>query len=314
MRLVDYQKSAGIPIEDNIVLVGNPLFYSKGYPCLDWRQKHSKLRREWNRLFGLSKSKGLLPDRSAVLFFGKEEKSSEPKGLAKLFAEIEKSRHEYVILCGKSDLELDLETYNKMPDNVLGLFINNLNIKAPRLYYMPMGRDFRARTLFKAFPPQQNKDRLVYCNFSLDTHPVRDEVFENVKKTNLADFDHMGRFLRYSLPHEEYFKRLAMSRFAICPRGNAIETFRMWDCLYLGTIPIVVKEAFFHEQLEDLPILFLDKVSDFKELSGDFLEKTYNEMLLKDYNFEKLTLNYWLSPLKNHELSLATEVTAHIKG
>ena len=48
----------------------------------------------------------------------------------------------------------------------------------------------------------------------------------------------------------------------------------MWDSMYLGTIPIVVREAEFHRELEDLPILFLDSYDAFSELTVDFLEQT----------------------------------------
>ena len=105
----------------------------------------------------------------------------------------------------------------------------------------------------------------------------------------------MGRFLDYELSREEFFDDLESAKFCICPRGKAFDTFRMWDALYCGTIPIVVKEAVFHELLNDLPILFLQSYEEFESLTAEQLEATYQEMLKTKYNFEKLRASYWLT-------------------
>ena len=110
-----------------------------------------------------------------------------------------------------------------------------------------------------------------------------------------AKFDHMGKFLKYSISREEFYEKLLLSKFAVCPRGNAIDTFRLWDCLYLGVIPIVVKEAIFHEMLIDLPILFIDKPEDFGLLTESRLEEVYLNMLETEWNYEKLRLSFWMS-------------------
>jgi hypothetical protein len=68
----------------------------------------------------------------------------------------------------------------------------------------------------------------------------------------------------------------------------------MWDCLYSGTIPIVVREARFHELLQDLPILFLDDYRDFSILTADYVERLSQQFLVKKFNYAKLTRQYWL--------------------
>ncbi len=39
--------------------------------------------------------------------------------------------------------------------------------------------------------------------------------------------------------YEEYIRNLFTHRFCLCPRGNGIDTHRMWEALYCGCIPIV---------------------------------------------------------------------------
>ena len=38
---------------------------------------------------------------------------------------------------------------------------------------------------------------------------------------------------------EEYERDLLTSNFVLCPEGNGIDTHRVWEALYSGSIPIV---------------------------------------------------------------------------
>ena len=78
----------------------------------------------------------------------------------------------------------------------------------------------------------------------------------------------------------------------ICPRGCGIDTYRLWDCIYMGCIPIVEKYEGY-KQFEDLPILFIDHWRDINNLTESYLEHTWLDMLEREYNYEKLKLSYW---------------------
>lgn len=126
--------------------------------------------------------------------------------------------------------------------------------------------------------PSVEKDCLVYCNFSVDTHPIRPQVFKALEGQDFVHFKHMRQFLDYDLPHEVFYSELARAKFSVAPRGNGIETFRMWDSLYLGTIPIVVSEALFHQQLLDLMQLFHGRgLHTSAALKAAFASKAYQE-------------------------------------
>lgn len=46
---------------------------------------------------------------------------------------------------------------------------------------------------------------------------------------------------------ETYMDHINKHRFVCCPRGNGIDTYRFWECIYMGSIPIVESS-----QLDDL--------------------------------------------------------------
>ena len=208
------------------------------------------------------------------------------------------NEQDIIIVIGKGDYEITDEFADDIPDNIKFIYANNINTKNPKYRYLPMGRDFRSSSLFTQVKASYKKEYLCYCNFSINTHPQRKELFNSIKDKHFIDFEHMGKFLDYSISRRDYFNKVSKSKFTISPRGNGIDTFRLWDSIYLGAIPIVVKEAVFHEYLYDLPILFLDSYDDFINLNEDFLEETYHMMLKKKYNYEKLFFSYWIDMIE----------------
>lgn len=300
MRLAQFQQSKGISFEDQIVLVNNRQMFHGFKPCFYpwsrvrpfqylvecWRQK---------TVYGpkrLSLGKGL---RTNKLFAGFFDRSFDHLDwLNPLFDFIRARSEQYKLVIGKGDYTITKEFKANVPENVSNVWANNVCIGDPQFSYLPMGRDFRSKHLFPDMMPTTTKTLLCYCNFSTSTHLIRQQLYDQIKKMDFIEFDHMGGFMNYTLSREQFFEKLAASKFSICPRGNAYDTFRMWDSLYVGTIPIVVREAHFHEGLLDLPILFLDSYQDFSNLSKDYLNDTYESMSKKHFNYEKLTSQYWL--------------------
>ena len=302
MKLIEYQQSNGIALDEQLLLINNPLFTKGIYKVMNNHPVISYINSKLRKIFTDDKKVVLsLPKRNSILFIGYPDKSYDKlEYLERLFNLIsKKSKYKYSLLIGKGDYELTEDNLISMPENLVHIFANNINFPDKRISYFPMGRDFRSAGLFGDFLPGSKKNNLVYCNFSLNTHSVRQEIFNNIKDMDFIQFEHMGEFLSYSISREQFFERLSSSKYSICPRGNGIDTFRLWDSLYLGTIPIVVKEALFHKELEDLPILFLESPEEFSKLTNDFLESKYQDMLNKEWNYEKLKLSYWRSLINN---------------
>lgn len=291
MTLYEFQNSNGISVEDQILLINNSFFPDKTYyPLIYIDQEYINTPKEnIQKLWKLR-----LPGSEKNLFFGMKDRSYDYLDLLKpLFSALNKNES-YNIICGKGDYKLSDDIIDVIPDNV-NLMLNNVDIDKKNVFYLPMGRDFRSAYLFYIKGPNYKKNNLLYCNFSVNTHPIRKEVYETIKSKSFIKFGHMGNFLQYSITRPEFYDNLAESKFCLCPRGNGIDTFRMWDSLYLGTIPIVVKEAAFHDLLVDLPILFLEDYSMISKLSEEFLEEKYEEMVNKRYNYELLKLDHWIS-------------------
>jgi hypothetical protein len=124
------------------------------------------------------------------------------------------------------------------------------------------------------------KDKWVYFMFSLSTHPSRRDCYEKLKD-----------FLPWNQPldKQEYFLELKRHKYAICPRGNALDTHRLWECFYLDVIPIMLRRD--SVGINHLPILFVDEWEDLVQCpwqdTFDYLE------------YKKITLDYYVERIRN---------------
>ena len=62
-------------------------------------------------------------------------------------------------------------------------------------------------------------------------------------------------------------------RWTLCPRGAGEDTHRLWEALYLGSIPVVVRSAL-SPLYDDLPVIQLDAWSELTIETLYRLEKT----------------------------------------
>jgi hypothetical protein len=133
----------------------------------------------------------------------------------------------------------------------------NLCFIHPKMRFLPIGlantmwdhgkiENFMINTI--------NKSKDIYFNFNIHTNREKRELCYNVLKTQLP-------FLPM-LPVAENVKRLAQYKWCICPEGNGVDTHRLWEAMYLGCIPIVLKSPFIdtlmHYTGGELPIYVVE--------------------------------------------------------
>ena len=148
-------------------------------------------------------------------------------------------------------------------DSILSEFKNifspNLKNKIhDSVYPLPMGIMFGDSKYLESLESAQrlmpkHRKKICYANFSI-TSPYRIKVAEWAFKQSYIDayiykrHDRHGDDLQMKeetfskkgkLPDVEYFKELSSYKFCICPEGNGIDTFRIWECILTNTIPIV---------------------------------------------------------------------------
>lgn len=149
-----------------------------------------------------------------------------------------------------------------------------------------------------------DKINTCYMNFSINTNqPIRQYVWDIFKDKdfvikqpfNLSLFN-QNSMIDLMNKRELFLKGIQQSKFVLCPEGNGIDTVRLWETLYCGSIPIVKKHRAMR-YFEGLPILWIDNWSDIK--SKFYLEKKYEQIMDSLWNLDMLKQSYWNTLILN---------------
>lgn len=132
-------------------------------------------------------------------------------------------------------------------------------------------------------------ENLVLCAISPRTDkcrrqnsPVtRESILETLKNNNINN---------QTIDQVEYFKTLPTYKFVISPEGNGIDCHRHYESLLAGCIPIVEDNLFMRQKYNGLPILY---TRDYSEITTEYLEKKYEEMIDKEYDFSRLFYSFY---------------------
>jgi hypothetical protein len=138
-----------------------------------------------------------------------------------------------------------------------------------------------------------SKNNLAYINFNISNYPTeRQYIWDNF---STKDWVKRGKIENTFEGRKNFLRDIKSSKFVFCPRGNGIDTHRLWETLYMNSIPIVKYEDT-HHLFTDLPILF---INDWNEITEEFLQGKYLEFINKNWNLEKLNLSYWINFIRN---------------
>ena len=83
--------------------------------------------------------------------------------------------------------------------------------------------------------------------------------------------------------------------FVLCPQGNGLDTHRLWETLYVNSIPVVRKNIN-NKFYTDLPICI---INDWHELNEDFLKKEFIRINKLKHNLDKLDFNFWKNKIES---------------
>ena len=142
-------------------------------------------------------------------------------------------------------------------------------------------------------PREASRPRLVLSSFHTSTNPVEREPVEALFARSRFGFDghHWKRL--------EYRRVLADSCFVISPPGNGVDCHRTWEAIYMGAVPVVLRDRLAASLAEDMPILCVDSYEEILDLSDDQLRAKYDALV--KLTPQKAFSNYWAKQLFGQE-------------
>lgn len=199
----------------------------------------------------------------------------------------------YILVTHNSDLNIT-ERFKRYLDgdkNLFAWFAQNVGFSHPKLINLPIGLENelwgrhyvdllnRVRTASLG----TEKKYLLYMNFTAGTNAIaRRPAYDYFVH---KEFCHATN--RMSI--ENYLQDATHAKFVVSPHGNGLDCHRTWEALYLGVIP-VVKKSSLDPLYEDLPVVI---VNDWSEVTREFLEAKYTQMMEQTFKMEKLYIPYW---------------------
>jgi len=219
----------------------------------------------------------------------------------------------FILVSGDcDDSPNELINFNTFINNPLLLhwFSQNITIKHPKVTIIPIGLDYHTMKksstwgsittpndqeyLLKSIKRTPIYDRKIKCyanfHFQMNTkygYDRKDALNKISEKLIYYETNHVTR-LKTWLNQVEY-------AFVISPHGGGYDCHRLWEALILGCIPIV-KTSPIDSLYDDLPVLIVNEWSD---ITISLLENTINNFKEKVFNYDKLTLKYWINKMKN---------------
>ena len=198
-----------------------------------------------------------------------------------------KISREFTLVTHNSDHAVtiqDLELLNN--PNLKGWFAQNVEFSHEKLHALPIGlqnQQWGTEKLSQIIGISKSikKTKLIYANFSEDTHPARKEAGEKIKSINFCTIEK-------NKTYTEYLSSIAEHKFCICPRGNGLDTHRFWEAQYLDCIPVILWKDW-SASYSDLPVLILDTWSDLNKID---LEKVYINISTKRFSRDSLNLKF----------------------
>lgn len=155
----------------------------------------------------------------------------------------------------------------------------------PRCRILPIGNSIYDHSCHRP------KDRLLCITYLRPHSEDRMDLYKVINKSLLL--------LQYFCPFIEgpaYNEILSRSRFSLCPSGNGYDTYRFWESLCYGAIPIVKQNIFYKElrrQYPKLPFLYIDEWNDLEGFISTLTPELYRS-LWKDADIFPCWMDYWV--------------------
>lgn len=187
----------------------------------------------------------------------------------------------------------------EIPECIGKWYSQNVTIKSDKITSIPIGIENdvwfpeigKRYKIIKKLNDQKTYINLLYINHDINTNiKERKEPYDLFKNhwATLKCYKNGQNF-------DEYINDIYRHKFVLCPNGNGIDTHRLWETLYLKSIPIVTR-SINTNFYTDLPICF---VNNWYDITENFLLKEYDRIANNQWDLSKLDIKYWKNEIQN---------------
>lgn len=222
-----------------------------------------------------------------------------------LFDNIKFSPYKYILITHASDYTINYTRFFLKPNCIVKWFAENGEYEHEDLIPIPLGvenTDTENGCIWgqcgdiphlseneERFKNKLRIEDTVFCAWRNITNPMRSGVINSFIKSGVKYY-----YVERIEPYKEYCEVVTNYRFVASPPGNGIDAHKTWEILYMGSIPIVLKNRIYKNY--DLPIL---QVPDYSEVTPQLLQNYLEYYRTHVYNMEQLKMSYWNNLINN---------------
>ncbi len=205
-----------------------------------------------------------------------------------LFNYINISSRKYILITHMSDYPINSGRFFRAPNCIKKWFGQNVTFTNNNLIPLPLGIENHQGGSKGKFTNHQwledniddlrkeAKKEILYCHWNPQNNLSRDKIVSQLRIKN--EVFYQSERLRY----EDYCIGISKHKYIICPPGNGVDTHRVWESIYMGCIPIVLRHRIFNSM--DLPII---QVNSWEEITPELLSQPISQ------NTDQAYMAYW---------------------
>ena len=198
-------------------------------------------------------------------------------------------------------------------ENLLMLVVNSHhNFTHPKVISAPLGLP-HARTLnlwramTNAAKISTKKDPTLLMNTKGSNYAFRPAIREcvaanmiemQIKDNSNSTSAKISSGMEEQIPGHHYIDKNIASYASLCTPGLGADTYRLWETLASGTMPVLERGFGLDRTLYRLPVLFVD---DFAEVTPFMIRQAYIEALylVDQWEYKRMTKAHWINLIRN---------------
>lgn len=219
--------------------------------------------------------------------------------LDQFFADFYGSINAKIVIAGNSDHEFHFRPVN-IPKSVKALYLQNSFVSDDsHIFTLPigienlkLGMNGKPHNFGNPSSVSIKSTKVLFGPFS-NTHPDRVKVQNYFSRSS-----ELHDFLDHRLPPKSFSNLVKSYSYVAAVRGNGVDTHRLWESLYLGTVPIVGRDSWSESLAKlNLPVKLID---EWAVENIELIVKNEKAKIFDPAKYPALWISYWSSKLRSH--------------
>jgi hypothetical protein len=186
-----------------------------------------------------------------------------------------KPSNKFILVTHNSDQKFTTIHLNQIKPYVSHIYAINCEIKDPLVSPIPLGfvdSKYKPHNKFIEIKNKElEKSILCYMNFAINTNPSKRQECWNT----FINQDWVCK--ESNIPPEDFYNQVAKSKYVLSPEGTGIDCHRIYESIYLGSIPIL-KTSELDYFYKDLPVII---VNNWNQITQKYLKTNYLKLKIK---------------------------------